>query len=217
VAYLGPIFRLSPLKTTGAFGVILFLSLLSLSKAAMAGVAIIVLIYALRQPRIAVAVTIGMAVLLVALPAGNRLATNAVIRLSGVGTQNDDNAEGRGYDRIWLNPHYLAMGAGEGDYKRFNVFGGKELHSVFGTLLFSYGIPGFTLAMLFIYLVLRGQGVHVWPMLPVGIYGLTHQGLRFTLLWGVLAIAWCAWDYQRRILPQEERPPREPVPGALPA
>src|SRR5918994_582076 len=68
-------------------------------------------------------------------------------RLGTIGEQGDDSLAGRGYDRIWRHPEHLVFGAGEGAGLRFTEFGGlvKEMHSTLGTVLFSYGIVGFSL------------------------------------------------------------------------
>jgi hypothetical protein len=198
VAYCAPLVEKSYLRPAATLGILTFYSLLSLSKAAMGGVVLIALVCLLARPKVGVSAIAIAAVFLTLSPIGNTLFENAFGRLATAGTQGDDSAEGRGYDRIWLEPHYLALGAGEGLHTRFNVFGGKEIHSVFGTLLFGYGFPGFALSLLFLWAAVRGFGWHVWPLLPIASYGLTHQGVRFTLLWGVLAIAWCIHDYRQR-------------------
>lgn len=51
----------------------------------------------------------------------------------------------RGYDRITLYPEYILYGAGEMANKRFvKSYQQLEMHSAFGTILFSYGIIGFS-------------------------------------------------------------------------
>lgn len=96
----------------------------------------------------------------------------------------------RGYDRITNHPGYLVLGAGEGAYRRFESYIGKhEMHSSIGTLLFCYGIPGFILFGMFFASLFRGVPMRVvFYILPVVLYGLTHNGLRFTPLWVLLAL-----------------------------
>ncbi len=98
--------------------------------------------------------------------------------------------EYRGYDRINNHPYFLILGSGEGMYERFDTYITKhEMHSSFGNLIFSYGIPGFTLFLLFFFSLFKGLR---WRtslyVLPVILYSLTHMGLRFTPFWILLAM-----------------------------
>lgn len=93
--------------------------------------------------------------------------------------------EYRGYDRITNHPEYLVFGAGEGGYNRFDTFiENHEIHSSFGTIVFSYGIPGSVLFILFVYSLLKKlPWYYVVYSLPLFAYGVTHMGLRFTIFW----------------------------------
>ena len=105
----------------------------------------------------------------------------------GALNEADSTPEGRGYDRIWLYPEYLFFGAGEGDFARFtNKSGDKgvEMHSTWGTILFSYGIVGLTFFMMTLFVIFRHAPVSHWMyFFPVALYGVTHQGLRFSMGW----------------------------------
>ncbi len=95
--------------------------------------------------------------------------------------------ENRGYDRIFEYPQYLMLGAGEGGLERFKT--NIELHSTYGTLLFSYGILGillFTTLLLYIFtnLNFRVTFLLIAPLL----YSVTHYGLRESLFWILLSI-----------------------------
>ncbi len=98
----------------------------------------------------------------------------------------------RGYDRILLYPEYLIYGAGEGGRERFpRAYSKLELHSGFGTILFSYGILGSLFFFLFVYrIVSPNVRSNLFLLLPVFSYNLTHQGLRNTLLWILLAFVY---------------------------
>jgi len=99
--------------------------------------------------------------------------------------------EERGYDRIWHNERYLLLGAGEGGLSRFDTAYVKnmELHSSPGTLLFSYGVVGSILFLVFTWRVIRrARLLFMITLLPPLLYTGAHQGLRFTMLWVVLAI-----------------------------
>jgi hypothetical protein len=102
--------------------------------------------------------------------------------------------EERGYDRILADPQYVLLGAGEGEFKRFGghlAEIGGELHSTLGTLLFGYGLPGLLLFLAFYFAVARR--VRTWQELVVVLsplaYGLTHNGLRASVTWIMLAFA----------------------------
>lgn len=92
---------------------------------------------------------------------------------------------GRGYDRMLVNPEYLFFGAGEGDFKRFGgilASMGAEMHSSMGTLLFSYGFIGLLLySMIWKKMLSANAGVayKLCAMAPIA-YGVTHNGLRFS-------------------------------------
>lgn len=119
--------------------------------------------------------------------------------------QNDQTLgffEERGYDRLVHNPEYLILGAGEGRYQRFadtTAIGTHELHSSIGTLLFCYGVVGLSLFLAFLVKVVRGSGIRrTLLLLPPAAYGLTHQGLRFTLFWVLLAFVVMLNDLDER-------------------
>lgn len=96
------------------------------------------------------------------------------------------NPNERGYDRIVNHPEYLFFGAGEGQTWRFNSKYSGEIHSSFGTLLFSYGIIGLIL-FLNIFRNLRWSDIkYSITLLPIMAYSITHNGLRFSMLWVVL-------------------------------
>ena len=101
-----------------------------------------------------------------------------------------DSASGRGYDWITTFPQYAFLGSGEGQLDRFQVPNGpKEIHSTFGSLLFSYGVVGVVFFLGIIAAVFRHAEMRAWMLLaPSMFYGLTHNGLRFSLLWVFLAL-----------------------------
>lgn len=116
------------------------------------------------------------------------LIEDVVGRLENIGHQSDDSLHGRGYDRIWLYPRYLFFGAGELGLVRFPETH-IELHSTLGTVVFSYGAIGVLLFGLLLWQLLR---VSNWSLMlylvPAFLYGLAHQGLRFSLLWVLFAM-----------------------------
>lgn len=125
---------------------------------------------------------------------------------SAVGTRLTENEEvsqfdERQYSRIIDFYQYTIFGAGEGFVARFRADNEYqlEIHSSFGTMLFSYGIPGLTLFCLMLFSVYRhlpvALGLYLVPSL---LYGVTHQGLRFTLFWALIGIALAIGDELRR-------------------
>ena len=64
-----------------------------------------------------------------------------------------------------------------------------EIHSSAATVLFSYGVVGATLFIVFIVRLMRGASLRsAMMLLPPVIYTVAHQGLRFSMLWIVLAV-----------------------------
>lgn len=119
-----------------------------------------------------------------------------ITRLSEIGKDSDDNLEGRGYNRLYENPQYLILGAGEGGYERFAVIP-FELHSGIATLFFAYGISGATLFGLFLLSILRRLPPIYWALVfAIMLYGLTHQNIRFTYFWVFLGILAALSDFR---------------------
>ena len=105
----------------------------------------------------------------------------------------DDKLDGviaeRGYDRINEFPQYLLLGAGEGGLARFGIEEALELHSTFGTLLFSYGIIGLLLFLSIIWIAARGATLVELAVLAAPLaYSMTHHGFRFSTFWVFITI-----------------------------
>ncbi len=101
----------------------------------------------------------------------------------------DDYLTDRGIDRIYEHPEYLIAGAGEGYYLRFHSKK-LEIHSSAANLVFSYGVVGTILFLVF----LRWLSVVAGPrltllMIPALSYSLFHQGMRARPFWILLAVA----------------------------
>lgn len=196
----------------GAFLVLTYLVAVSLSKAAMVSWVLLVIIALTGQGLSKRWILLGgsvLAVWLIAVTAMSpgtgsdrgRFQTASESKVeSGIianiearfrHVRDGDSAAGRGYDRIWLNPEYLLLGAGEGAYRRLRSPGlpYASLHSTLGTVLFSYGIVGFTIFCLFLAGVFRGAPLrHAALLGPIFLYGLTHNGLRFSTTWVFFAL-----------------------------
>lgn len=117
----------------------------------------------------------------------NQLYISVMNRISRVGLDKDDNLMGRGYYRLMNYPQYLIFGAGEGEYVRFGY--NMEFHSTLGNILMSYGIIG-----LFLYLssIVFAAKTNRWKnayiIFFILLYGLTHNGIRNTLFWMLVAL-----------------------------
>jgi hypothetical protein len=74
-----------------------------------------------------------------------------------------------------------------------------ELHSSFGTLLFSYGIVGFSLYLAIIIFATDFRDIYsICSIIAIQLRGLTHQGLRATEMWVILAIMFLVKLERRR-------------------
>jgi hypothetical protein len=176
----------SALTAAGVAGSAL-LAAFSLSKAAMLGVVFMMVVAFLRRPGVvgvaAIVMGLGMAVV-----DSSTLLERIDDRFAS-SSGDDDTLESRGYDRIVNFPEYLLFGAGEGHTERFGTRFKGEIHSSVGTLLFGYGIVGFSLFSIFVFRAVRRVPLeYVAMFLPVLFYGLTHQGLRSRFFWVALAL-----------------------------
>lgn len=169
------------------------LAFVSASRAAAGGIAVLLVLMLFSNPKIivaaclaAVAIVSGVGPIAEALDASEERILNRSAHSSVSFFQE------RGYDRIWRNEQYLLLGAGEGGLSRFDdtaYVKSMEIHSSAGTILFSYGIVGSILFLVFTWRVLRRARVRLMiTLLPPLLYTGAHQGLRFTMLWIVLAI-----------------------------
>jgi len=141
-------------------------------------------------------------------------------RLGNIGEQGDDSLAGRGYDRIWRHSEHLVFGAGEGELERFTndpFAKDKEMHSTLGTVLFSYGVIGFLLFCALLLMVFRPAPLaYKLYSLPIWAYGMTHQGLRDTMLWVFLGLVFGVAHYARLASPEQTESAPEPH-GLAPA
>ena len=124
-------------------------------------------------------------------------------RFEGVEEEREKDLAHRGYDRIFEYPEHLILGSGEGAYHRFTITMTKdiEFHSIWGTIVYGYGIAGTFTFFGLLYVVFRRALIrHFFYFLPMAAYGITHQGLRFSMLWIFFGVVFG--------LAQVKRPPR---------
>ncbi len=171
-----------------------YLAVLSASRSALAGIAILLFILLFANPRmIIIASLVAIAGTTLGGPLSHAI-DHAEERSQSL-ARHGTFAEERGYDRIWNNPEYLVTGAGEGEYQRFVRAGenGRELHSSFGSVLFAYGILGLVHCSassdLFRVVPRDIRSLRDKAILAAGLsFALAHQGLRFTMFWVVLVV-----------------------------
>lgn len=170
--------------------ILIYLSILSLSKSATISILTLIILNSITN--IKFSILLGIIAFFLYSNYINLDNDNYFVRfekrMNDVGDASDDNLEGRGYYRIFNNAEYLIFGAGEGATKeRFNTE--IELHSSFGTILFSYGIVGLILFLSFLYNIYKiAKFKFIQLLLPLLLYGIMHMGLRFTMFWISLAI-----------------------------
>ncbi|HEY5933630.1 MAG TPA: hypothetical protein VIU61_03315 [Kofleriaceae bacterium] len=193
-----------------------YLALISASRSALLGIAILILFMVFSNLRI---ILLASAAAVLLLMVGGPIADGMKAsqeRMMMNRTPHLSFFEERGYDRIANHKEYLLLGAGEGYTSRFKettIIGASEIHSSAGTLLFCYGIVGVILFGRFLWRILRGAPFMMCMMLvPPLLYTFAHQGLRFTLLWVLLPIFVVT---ARKAAPAVLRPPiRSNVPLA---
>lgn len=101
----------------------------------------------------------------------------------------EDYLTDRGMDRIVTHPEHLLFGAGEGYHLRFHPRK-LEIHSSAANMLFSYGVVGTILFLLFLRWLMPTAGTRAaLLMVPALSYSLFHQGMRARPFWLTLAIA----------------------------
>ncbi|HEU0030830.1 MAG TPA: hypothetical protein VFQ53_09355 [Kofleriaceae bacterium] len=167
-----------------------YLALLSASKAALASIAMLAIAILIGRLRTMIVAALVFVVLLVTPNPFSAALERAQERIDR--DESHDFFEERGYDRIVNNPEYWVLGSGEGAYRRFKdttVIGSHELHSSLGTMFFCYGIVGTVLFGIFMWFVMKRTPLQTWMVVgPAFAYGMTHQGLRFALMWVLLGV-----------------------------
>jgi hypothetical protein len=164
---------------------IAYLALLSQSRGALLGLAVLTVVALLRRPFHLLLVCGACAVaamLMLDSPSISKTDERYI-----VGSEYD-TAGGRGYDRIVNYPEHILLGAGEGAYTRFRSdLYASEVHSTYGTLLFCYGIPGTLLFTLGLVLFCKYDPRIALFLMPAMAHSLGHQGMRFAFFWAMLA------------------------------
>jgi hypothetical protein len=183
------------------------LALISASRAAAGGIAVLLVLMIFSNPKILVAACLAGAAVVSGVGPFSDVIEASQDRVLNRSNRSDASFfQERGYDRIWRNQQYLLLGAGEGGLSRFDdtaYVKNMEIHSSAGTILFSYGIVGSILFLVFMWRLIRGARARlVITLLPPLLYTGAHQGLRFTMLWIVLAVFIALKDDFERLRPE---------------
>lgn len=122
----------------------------------------------------------------------NRTLSSLRSRILYMGMEKDSSfGEGRGYDRVWEMGIHFIWGMGEGAYSRFETLTGKEVHATYVNTLVSYGVMGLAA---YGYLMLKPMAAkgktirNIACFSGVLLYFFTHNGIRNTLLWILIAV-----------------------------
>ena len=182
--------KLSTIQVTIGLIACGYLALLSASKAALASIAALGIVMLITRLRMVVLASLVLAALVFTSNPFSTAIERAQHRIET--DQSLGFFEERGYDRIIEYPEYWAFGAGEGAYDRFketSAIGSHELHSSMATLFFCYGVLGTVIFLAFMWRIMWGAGLRAWVVVGAALaYGMTHQGLRFRLMWVMLGM-----------------------------
>jgi len=182
--------RLSTVYVTLGLLACSYLALISASKAALASIALLGIALLITRVRTMLIAMCVIGVLALTPNPFSQAIERAERRIAY--DQTHSLLEERGYDRVVNHPEYWVFGSGEGNYRRFQqttVIGAHELHSSGATIFFCYGIIGVALFGVFMWLALRGASARTLMIVVPGFaYGMTHQGLRFILMWVMLGM-----------------------------
>lgn len=181
------------------FAAAIFLAISSLSKAAIAANFIVVL-FALKPsaPRKAVFLwgigAVGTLVFLTALYLAGAFDDYLFVqRMVGMADEADSSLVSRGYWAI-LQGNGLQIIFGLGAELVAEIVG-HEVHSTFASFLSNYGVVGLLLFSMLIFLWISAVWRHFGFMGafciagPAILYGITHNGSRFTMFWLLVAIS----------------------------
>lgn len=168
----------------------LFLAVSSMSKASVISIIFVIFFYFFVSIR-TFFLACFIALLAVAFDLIDVVNSLAIFeRISNVQNESDSSMESRGYFLLSDRPVYMALGVGEEQAIRML---GHEVHSTIGAISINYGFFGLFLFLLWgwevIYKCFKAVGLYRCFILfsPILLYSLTHNGIRFSMLWVYLA------------------------------
>lgn len=124
------------------------------------------------------------------------LDTNLYERLSGIRDESDSSLEVRGY-LVFFKASLSQFFFGMGPKNVLTHHYGNEIHSTFAMVLTSYGIIGLLifgfLISFWIFDIKKMYGIAgvICICGPFLLYGLTHNGIRFSFFWVLFAVTIC--------------------------
>jgi hypothetical protein len=190
VVMLAPRYNVHRIVLYGLLLCAFYIELRTYSRAGLLGIALLAAIQFAHRPTLVTLV--ALPVLLFALYLDLRaLDTDLWERRYAMVQESttEDYLTDRGLDRMFSHPEYLFAGAGEGYYLRFHR-GKFEIHSSAANLLFSYGIIGTVLFLIFLRWLSAAIGLRLTLLMtPALSYSLFHQGMRARPFWLLLAAA----------------------------
>lgn len=212
------------------FGVSFWAVVASLSKAAILGYIGLVFLYILFfQARrtlkrvilqILLFALLALAIYLLLFSESRIVTSNRTLlvmreRILYMSEENDTNLRnGRGYGRILEMGYNHLWGMGEGAYDRFVSRHDTEVHSTYASLLVSYGLIGLIWygVILFKCLGRPSQwGRSIPTMSGILLYSITHNGVRNTLVWMLMAVLYLVNRAEREKATAGLEPDRSPL------
>jgi hypothetical protein len=193
----------------GLFSVAVYLAIVSLSKAAM--VANFVVVGIALKPRAhsryamtvwVLAAMVGVVAILDVVRGGGLDELLFMQRLNNMMEENDSSLESRGY-LAFLDGNAAQWVFGLGS-QRVSQIVGHEVHSTLGSIFNNYGIVGalLTAGLFAIWAVqlFRSYGFAGLACIagPAMLYGITHNGTRFTMFWLLLSASMAAANARER-------------------
>lgn len=175
----------------------IILIIVSLSRNAIGAMGVLLLIYFIKQKlfklKYLVLIILMVSPIVYGIIKTDKELLNLVTNRFVNGQKKDDNNfAGRGYDRIVYYPYYNIAGSGEGGFFRFkkSKLAGGEIHSSYGTSLFSYGLIGIsTFLLLYARCFKKNKFYFTYPLIAIMIYQIAHNGLRNPIMWIMLCYA----------------------------
>jgi hypothetical protein len=202
----------------------LYLAMTSLSKAAIIA-NLVVLAFVLQSQ--ATSLTRRIALLVILLGGSAYLLMNGYLdnflffeRIVNMASENDSSLDERGYFAFLDgNPWQVVPGLGSSEVRRIV---GHEVHSTFASMLNTYGIIGFGFfaAMFVIWgtRLYRAYGLAGLISLqgPSILYGITHNGTRFSIFWLLFASSMALATRELSLRSQAQRARLHPSSGLDP-
>lgn len=175
----------------------IFLCIASLSKAAMVSLIVSLILLAMtliNKKNIYIYFFILVVVFLFIFRLGSLIDwsdLSFVKRLQAIGSDSDDSLAGRGYYALFeANTWEIFFGLG---YEKTLKIVGHEVHSTYISILINYGLFGFLFFAIFQFIIFSkcysrfGFTATIVLFLPTFLYGITHNGSRFSIFWLFLA------------------------------